>query len=147
MGVTIVGEGLPQEVVDIGRELTKVEDKRILNIVVEQMKNQIMPAQTDPFILHRTTHATAMIEYLRRLGLYGDALDEFELVEISCLLNSRFESLPEAEKALTAEITSMSNADDEVKLLEYLYKRSYRLEDLMEPLARPFANRKLASVD
>lgn len=144
--------GMPAAVIDAaekhqGKGAQKSANQTLFALAIDQLKKQIEPAQDDTYIKHRTTHTTAMIEYLARLNCYGDTLDAYELNEIEQLMGRSFSGLVEAEDALLERIENMSAEPDEKAILTYLYARAYRLEDLMEPLVRPFANRELAVID
>lgn len=150
--LSLSNSGMPAVVIDVaekhqGNGALKSGSQTLFALAIDQLKKQIQPAQDDTYIKHRTTHTTALIEYLARLDCYGDALDNFEVNEIEQLMGRSFSGLVAAEDALLEWIENMSAEQDEKSILAYLYARAYRLEDLMEPLVRPFANRALAVID
>lgn len=145
MNFPFPSESMPESVVKLGND--DQESGIVFSLIEQQLQRQVYPAQSDSFIAHRVEHINTMVEFLRRKACYGCHLDEYEQNEIAVMMGSSFDDLPSAEDALLARIESMDSIADEQLILKYLHARAYRLEDLMEPLVRPFANRFLAKVD
>ena len=145
MGVSCSAEPMPELVVQLGDE--DKDSGIIFSLIEQQLQQQILPAQSDSFIAHRVEHINAMVEFLHRKACYGSHLDRYEQNEIAVIMGVSFDDLPMAEDALLARIERMESIEEEHLILKYLHARAYRLEDLMEPLVRPFANRFLAKID
>ena len=145
MAVSCPAEPMPVSVVQRGDE--DKEMGRVFSIIEQQLQQQILPAQSDSFVAHRVEHIHAMVEFQHRQARYGSHLDRYEQSEISVIMGRSFDDLPMAEEALLARIEAMNCVEEEQLILTYLHARAYRLEDLMEPLVRPFAHRFLAKVD
>lgn len=147
MDLSFAQTGMPPSVIESAKRANGGRSGAVFNAVIKQLQQQIVPAQQDSYIKHRAEHSTAMIEYLDRLDCYAEALDLYELNALNDLLGQKHNDLSQAEDALLERIESMHSSEDESEILAYLYTRAYRLEDLMEPLVRPFANRTLAEID
>ncbi len=145
MAVSCPAEPMPVSVVQRGDE--DKEMGRVFSIIEQQLQQQILPAQSDGFVAHRVEHIHAMVEFQHRQARYGPHLDRYEQSEIAVIMGTSFDDLPMAEEALLARIEAMDSVEEEQLILTYLHARAYRLEDLMEPLVRPFAHRFLAKVD
>ncbi len=147
MGVDNAVASLPDSCLDSSGSASGDAMQRVLANSQAIVGEQLLPAQDDRYLTHRANSVNEMLEYGLRLQRYGAGLDALECQAIEDLLGQGFGSLPAAEQALRERIDNMEGRDDELAILRYLQQRAYRLEELMEPLLRRFANRSLARVD
>ncbi len=136
----------------IGVELERPElpddsmSASIAGVVVNNLRDEVLPAVTDEYPHHRLDHAARLVECLDRQAQLGPAVVAIELDEIAALTGKRADSLDEGLMDLDKAIREWG-ADREAETVRYLARRAWRLEFLWKPVVDLFPDRTFSLID
>ena len=136
MGVELERPELPQ--VELGSSLERV--------VVQNLRDEVLPAVDGDFPRHRLEHAALLVECLDRQKQLGSDLASIELDEIAALTGSRADSLHDGLMELDDAIKRWGT-ENEAEVLRYLARRAWRLEYLWKPVVDLFPDRHFSRID
>ena len=128
-------------------ELPEVEMTSSLeNVVVANLRGEVLPAVDGDFPRHRLEHATLLVECLDRQKQIGPELAAIELDEIAALTGNRAATLDNGLADLDQAIRGWG-ADRDAEVLRYLARRAWRLEYLWKPVVDLFPGRTFSRID
>jgi len=112
---------------------------RLYGIVLEQLRDVVVPAIDDPFARTRAKGMARIIKFLASVEQHGGAYAERELEDAATLLGRRVSSIREARDAVAAAVRSGTVAD--IDYLRYLWRRTVRDNELMRVASGVLADR------
>lgn len=128
-------------------ELPEIEMASSLEgVVVQNLRDEVLPAVDGDYPLHRLEHATLLVECLDRQKQLGPDLASIELDEIAALTGRRADSLDDGLMELDHAIQGWGT-EKESEVLRYLARRAWRLEYLWKPVVDLFPDRKFSRID
>jgi aminoglycoside phosphotransferase (APT) family kinase protein len=122
------------------------EQPSLGEVLVEQLRRDVLPAVSDPFARQRAEHAALLAACLDRRARLGPAVERVELDEIGALLGRSFADLDQALLALDVAIRA-GRAGDDAEVLRYLARRCYRAEALHAPVVALYPGRVFSSIE
>lgn len=101
---------------------------------------------TDEFSAYQTDATGRIAEYLRRVDLYGAALEAADLDEATALLGERPADWLEADRALEA-LVAEAGPEHDAELVRFFHRRAVRQEFLLAPVMRELEGASIQMLD
>jgi aminoglycoside phosphotransferase (APT) family kinase protein len=118
----------------------------LYDVVAANLRDDVAPALDAEFERNRADMAVLLVESLGRERALGPHVTAAELDELTPLLGARPASVDEGIAALNDAVPALM-ATREVELLEYLYRRACRTEDVFAPVVSLFPDRVIRPID
>jgi aminoglycoside phosphotransferase (APT) family kinase protein len=105
-------------------------------------EHDVLSALTTPFARARAHEVSILVRCIERVSRLGKEIERADLAELSQLLGRRFRSAKTSNAALDAAVRA-GKLDDH-RLIQFLGRRTYRLEWLYSPVTALYPNRQWA---
>jgi aminoglycoside phosphotransferase (APT) family kinase protein len=118
----------------------------LYDVVAANLRTDVVPAVTGEFARNRAEMAAVLTETLERLHRIGPAVAAIECAELSTLLGAPVSDVASGLQALDDAIRSWGD-EREAAVLQYLYRRAARTEELYAPVVRLFPAMRIRPID
>jgi aminoglycoside phosphotransferase (APT) family kinase protein len=115
------------------------------DVLLENLREEQLPAQKDGFLAARLELAIRLAEHLRRAERFGPAYAEAELDDLGALLGRRPASVAEGQRALERGVREWG-ARREEELVRYFHRHALREESLMRGALGLAEGRRLSPI-
>ncbi len=118
----------------------------LYDVVAANLRTDVLPAVTGEFAQNRAAMAAVLTETLERLHHIGPAVEAIECAELAEMLGTPVSDLRTGLMALDDAIREWAGARDEA-VLQYLYRRAVRTEELYAPVVALFPAMRIRPID
>lgn len=136
MGIELERPELPED----------TQSPSLEGVVVRNLRDEVLPAVSGDYPIHRLEHATLLVECLDRQHQLGPGLAAIELEEMAALTGRRADTLEAGLMDLDQAIQGWGK-ESEADVLRYLARRAWRQEFLWKPVVDLFPGRTFSRID
>lgn len=120
------------------------DNQRSFAIVLDELREQIVPRIEDPVAAHRAKSLARVVKYWQALDRHGSAFEAMERTELAAILRQPVTSVTQGRAAFISTIRTHSM--DEATVIRLLHRRMQRETAMMAPAMGALARRSFAAL-